>query len=234
MKRKNEIFSCCLVFLIVGVTLGLFFHLHSRINREKLTPHIDPEQPMVALTFDDGPNPTYTPPLLDLLYRYQAPSTFFILGEKISSNRWLLQEMVCSGHELGNHTYSHTDLTTLTPQQIEYEIDKTKNALKKILPNYTMLYVRPPYGHYNQLVEDTVEQPLILWDIDTMDWDSASVDTICEIVLTNIHDGDILVFHDNNPNLLKALERILPELQEQGFQFVTIRQLAEYRTIEQR
>ena len=67
-----------------------------------------------------------------------------------------------------------------------------------------------------------------------MDWDSASVDTICEIVLTNIHDGDILVFHDNNPNLLKALERILPELQEQGFQFVTIRQLAEYRTIEQR
>ena len=133
MKRKNEIFSCCLVLVIVGVTLGLFFHLHSRINREKLTPHIDPEQPMVALTFDDGPNPTYTPPLLDLLYRYQAPSTFFILGEKISSNRWLLQEMVCSGHELGNHTYSHTDLTTLTPQQIEYEIDKTENALKKNL-----------------------------------------------------------------------------------------------------
>ena len=95
MKRKNEIFSCCLVLLIVGVTLGLFFHLHSRINREKLTPHIDPEQPMVALTFDDGPNPTYTPPLLDLLYRYQAPSTFFILGEKIKIPRQSRGYFIC-------------------------------------------------------------------------------------------------------------------------------------------
>lgn len=230
MKRKNRIFSVILILFIACLTFGLLFQLYQRIYRKKLEPCIDVEQPMIALTFDDGPNSTYTPPLLDLLYHYQAPSTFFLVGEKIKGSKLLLQEMIASGHELGNHTYSHKDLTTLTESEIQTEIHKTEQALKKIFPDYTMMYVRPPYGHYNQLVEDSIEQPLILWNIDSLDWEDSTVDTICDEVLANIKDGDIIVFHDDNPTLLKALERLLPALKERGFQFVTVSQLQEYRS----
>lgn len=124
MKRKNNRFAAILFCLVGALIAALLWGLYRQIHPPKIQTDIDPDKPMVALTFDDGPNARYTPPILDLLYRYQAPSTFFVVGEHLKGNPLLVQEMVSSGHQLGNHTYSHLDLTSITPAEITQQVEK--------------------------------------------------------------------------------------------------------------
>jgi peptidoglycan/xylan/chitin deacetylase (PgdA/CDA1 family) len=184
-------------------------------------------QPVVALTFDDGPNSRYTPQVLDILYEEQVPATFFLVGEKFAGNELLIKEMAASGHEIGSHTFSHPDLTTLNTQQIRQEIRQTEKELKKILPDYPVQYVRPPYGRYTEKVEKAIDLPLMLWTIDSGDWENPDAEKIYTTVVRNIQDGDIVVFHDDNAETVKALEKIIVELKARGFQFVAVSQMYE-------
>ena len=227
MKRKNLLFIACGLVMIVLIIAGLLSGINHRVHREAIPVQIDPTQPTVALTFDDGPNPRYTPQVLDILYENQVPATFFLVGEEFSGNELLIEEMAASGHEIGNHTFSHPDLTTLNASQIRQEIRQTEEELRKILPDYTIKYVRPPYGRYNEAVEQAVGQPLMLWTIDSGDWDDPVAESIYTTVVSNIQDGDIIVFHDDNPETVKALEDIIIELKSRGFQFVTVSQMQE-------
>ena len=102
-----------------------------------------------------------------------------------------------------------------------------EEELRKILPDYTVKYVRPPYGRYNEAVEQAVGHPLMLWTIDSGDWDDPDAESIYTTVVSNIQDGDIIVFHDDNPETVKALESIIIELKSRGFQFVTVSQMRE-------
>jgi len=226
MKRSNLIFIICVGVVILLITGSCLMCIEGRRNREPIAVESSAEK-YVALTFDDGPHPLYTLRVLDVLYEHQAPSTFFISGKNISNNRRLVEQMVSDGHELGNHTYHHYDLTILTKDEIKLEIQRTQEALAQILPDYTMQYMRPPFGRYNHQVLMASNLPMVLWDIDSFDWAIRDVDAIFHIVMDNVQDGSIIVFHDDNMATVEALERILPELRQRGFQPVTLTQLFE-------
>lgn len=225
MKRKNLLFASAILLIIGMVFAGLFTGISQRMTRTAIPVHLNPERPVVAFTFDDGPNPQYTPAVLDVLYEEQVPGTFFLVGEKLDGNQLLIQEMAQSGHEIGNHTFSHPDLTTLHPNQVTSEIRKTEEALREILPDYQIHFVRPPYGHYTEWVEQAVPLPLMLWTIDSNDWETPDAQQIAATVLAEIADGDIVVFHDDNPETVLALQTIIPTLKARGFQFATVSQL---------
>ena len=227
MRRKNLLFVTCVAFIIVLIVASLLTGIHGRIYRQAISPQIDPTRPAVALTFDDGPNPRYTPQVLDILYEQQVPATFFLVGEKFPGNKPLIKEMAYSGHEIESHTFSHPDLTTLTTEQIQQEIRQTEEGLKKILPNYTIQYLRPPYGRYTEKVEKATDLSLMLWTIDSWDWGKPDADKIYNTVVSVIKDGDIIVFHDDNPETVKALRKIIPELKARNFQFLTVSQMCE-------
>ena len=227
VRRKNILFGACVILLIALVTVGLLAGICQRTGRKAIQVLIDPSMPMVALTFDDGPNPQYTPKVLDILYEQQVPATFFLVGKKFEGNELIIEEIAASGHEIGNHTFSHPDLMTLNKQQIQQEIQLTEAELKKVLPDYRVNYVRPPYGRYTEDVENAIDLPLMLWTIDSGDWLSPDAEIIYQTVVNNIQDGDIIVFHDNNAETVKALEKIISELKTRGFQFVTVSQMLE-------
>lgn len=227
MKRRNILFSICVAVIIVLIVVSLLTGIHRRVYRKAISVQIDPTQPVVAFTFDDGPNSCYTPQMLDILYEQQVPATFFLTGKEFFGNELLIKEMAASGHEIGNHTFSHPDLTTLNVLQIQKEIHQTEEELKKILPDYTMGYVRPPYGRYNEKVEQAIDLPLMLWTIDSGDWENPDAEKIYNHVVSSVKDGDVIVFHDDNPETGKALEKIIAELKSRGFQFGTVSQLCE-------
>ena len=227
MKRKDILFSVCIAITIILIIIGLLAGIYRRAHRSKIPTQIDPEMPIVALTFDDGPNPNYTPQILDILYSQQVPATFFLVGEKFAGNEMLIREMASSGHEIGSHTFSHPDLTTLDTHKIQQDINQTEVELKKILPNYTIKYLRPPYGRYTEEVKESISLPLMLWTMDSGDWDNPNSAKIYNTVVSNVRDRDIIVFHDDNAETIKAVEKIICELKERGFQFVTVSQMCE-------
>lgn len=227
MKRKNILFCGIILIIIAAIVWGLFGGIHRRLNRSAISVQIDWQKPVAALTFDDGPRSEYTPQILDILYEQQVPATFFLVGENLSQNKLLVQEMAASGHEIGSHTFSHPDLTTLDSYAIQNEIEQTKEALKKILPEYSMKFVRPPYGRYNAEVENAIQEPLMLWTIDSGDWETPHADSIYKTVVSNIQDRDIIVFHDDNAQTVEAIEKIILDLKDRGFQFATVSQLYE-------
>lgn len=228
MKRKNLIFGVLTFSFILFISLALFISLHKRLNRCIVSPQINLDKPMVALTFDDGPNPKYTPKVLDLLYKNQIHATFFIVGKNFKGNELLIKEMVSSGHELENHTFSHPDFVKLDKYNLEVEISKMEEELKKILPNYSIDYIRPHYGKYTKKVESSILHPLVLWTIDSKDCRYNNSDEIYNKVISNVKDGDIIVFHDNK-STIEALKRIIAKLRENDFQFVTVSQLYKYK-----
>ena len=227
MKRKNILFCGIILIIIAAIVWGLFGGIHRRLNRSAISVQIDWQKPVAALTFDDGPRSEYTPQILDILYEQQVPATFFLVGENLSENKLLVQEIAASGHEIGSHTFSHPDLTTLDSYAIQNEIEQTKEALKKILPEYSMKFVRPPYGRYNAEVENAIQEPLMLWTIDSGDWETPHADSIYKTVVSNIRDRDIIVFHDDNAQTVEAIEKIILDLKDRGFQFATVSQLYE-------
>lgn len=220
MRRKNLFFVAGMWILIGLVSMGLLRNVGGKI--EPIPQEISPNLPVVALTFDDGPNPRFTPQILDILYEHQVPATFFLVGQQMEGQGWLVRKIAASGHEIGNHTDSHPDLTTLEGTQILEEIQKTQEALGEILPDYTMNFLRPPYGRQNETVCQSSPLPLILRNVDSGDWEDPQAEAIYAAVMENIQDGDIVVFHDDNPETVKALKQILPALKARGYQFATV------------
>lgn len=196
----------------------------SHINEERT---IDPNKKMIALTFDDGPNSRYTPQILDILEKHHAIATFFVIGQQISSHEEVIKRMIEVGNQIGIHTFTHRNLTKLKDKDIKEEITQSATLLKQF--NYTSTLVRPPYGAYNQQVIDSIDYPLILWNIDTRDWESLNTQSIVKLVKENVADGDIILFHDMYPTTVDAIQELVPYLLDEDYQLVTINELKEYR-----
>ena len=189
---------------------------------------IDPEKPMIALTFDDGPHDIYTARILDALKKYGGKATFFVLGQRVGSHSKILNRMIEEGNEIGNHSYSHPLLTTSTVEKIKREIAKTQEAVFRST-GFTPKLVRPTYGAVNQTVRATIHYPMIRWSVDTEDWKSKNVDKIVKEAMKGAKDGAIILMHDVYPTTAKAAEKIIQKLTKQGYQLVTISEMFKYR-----
>lgn len=184
---------------------------------------------MIALTFDDGPNYN-TNKVLDVLEKYNVPATFFVLGSKIKDNEHILKRMSSSGMEIGNHTYSHLLLTKYKEDKIKEEIDSTSNLIFEVTGKYPTL-LRPSYGSVNSKIKKTADMPIIIWDIDTLDWKYHNSKRISKRVLSKAGDGDIVLMHDIYSATANALNIIIPELQNRGYTFVTVSELFYYKEV---
>ena len=194
---------------------------------------IQTDEKVIALTFDDGPDPVETPMILDLLKKYDAKATFFTVGKRVEKHPELLIREVVEGHEIANHTYTHPFFTRNTPvSKIVSEMKKTHDIVLQTTGSNIRLF-RPPGGLYSDNLIAAAKQmgySIILWswDQDTRDWKRPGVGVIVRRSLSGAHNGDIVLFHDyvsGNTQTVAALRLILPELKERGFRFVTVSEL---------
>lgn len=180
--------------------------------------------PEVALTFDDGPSPKYTPLLLDGLKERNVRATFFLLGKNVKENQELVQRMQAEGHLLGNHTYNHVQLNKIPETTARQEILKTNNEIYEATGKYPE-YMRPPYGSWKKNMELCVEMLPVFWDIDTLDWKSQNVDAILKAAGEEPEDGSIILMHDEYQTSVEAALLIIDRLKEKGYEFVTVDEL---------
>lgn len=188
---------------------------------------------LVALTFDDGPDNTYTPKILDILEAKGVPATFFIVGSQAQYFPDMLKRIVKDGFALGNHTWDHPELLKLTPQQITQEIGSTEDEIQKVTGLRPDLF-RPPYGEYTdqdiQLIRN-LGYRVVMWSVDTVDWSGASAEQILSTVKQKISPGGIVLQHSLQfkPGVLdgtvEALPKIIDQLRSEGYQFVTVQTL---------
>lgn len=146
---------------------------------------------MIALTFDDGPGPR-TSELLNQLKKYNAHATFFMLGKNVKLYPDAVKQMLKDGNELGNHSYDHQQLTKIDGAAVKKEVDDTNRNIKNICGSPATL-LRPPYGAINDTVKSNVGMPMILWNVDTLDWKTRNSQSTIDSVMKNLKDGDIVL-----------------------------------------
>ena len=191
---------------------------------------IDPEKPMIALTFDDGPG-QYTMQLLKQLEKYQARASFFMLGLCIEDYPEEIQKMQELGCDIGNHTTNHKNLTKLKAKEIKKEFLTTNVMLENIIGQGATM-VRPPYGAVDKKVQKNVDAPIVMWSVDTMDWDLKDAKKVQKHILKTVKDGDIILLHDIHETTVEAMKHVIPKLIEQGYQLVTVTEMAQARGVE--
>ncbi|MCD7751839.1 MAG: polysaccharide deacetylase family protein [Lachnospiraceae bacterium] len=178
----------------------------------------------VALTFDDGPHPVYTPMLLDGLQERGVKATFFVTGENAEAYPELIERMRKEGHLIGNHTYSHVELSAVGEETFFKELEQTSQILEE-LTGEEILFVRPPYGEWNKEIEALCNMFPVLWDVDSLDWSSKNTQAVAKRVLKDVEDGDIILMHDSYLSTVEAALYLIDVLTEQGYEFVTVDEL---------
>lgn len=189
---------------------------------------IDPSKPMVALTFDDGPYAPVGNRILDCLAQYDGRATFYVVGERVPGNAAEMQRIVAEGHEIGNHTYSHKYLNKLNTAQIRQEIDRCADTVQSVC-GVRPVTVRLPGGNKNATVLAAVQEPIVLWNVDTLDWKTRDAQKTVSAVLDHVQDGDIILMHELYQASGDAALQIIPELTNRGYQLVTVSEMAQYR-----
>lgn len=182
----------------------------------------------VALTFDDGPSPSLTPKVLDILGRHGAHGTFFVLGQNADRNKSIISRAAAEGHEVGVHTWSHIKMSSAALPKIDSEISRTISVISEATGK-TPHVMRPPYGATNKsLIAHMYNQyglSTILWDVDTLDWKHPGVQKVINTAVGQAKPGSIILVHDIHASTLAALEGIVTGLQARGFKLVTVSEL---------
>ena len=181
-------------------------------------------QKVVALTFDDGPHPVVTKRILEILERHNAKATFFMVGERVLYHPAIVREVFRSGHEIGNHTWSHDNLMELDIDEIEKELSSTNKAIQQIIGKRPSVF-RPPYGSLTDSARRQISMQVTFWSVDTLDWKYKDADLLLQEVESNVHDGAIILMHDIFPSTADGLEGVLQHLESQGYTFVTVSEL---------
>lgn len=179
---------------------------------------------LIALTFDDGPRRSTTTALLDGLAERGVKATFFLIGAQLAYNEDIIQRMDEEGHQIGIHTYDHVELTGLSKQDFNAQVDRTRQLLKSILGHNDFL-LRPPYGSLDSGIRRNAGCPIILWSIDPEDWKDRNVPREVQHIIDNAQDGSIILLHDIFPESVETALQVVDALHQQGYLFVTIDQL---------
>ena len=178
----------------------------------------------IALTFDDGPHPYYTEQLLKGLKERGVRATFFITGQNVVAYPEIVKELYEGGHLIGNHTYSHIQLTKSNREIFKQELIDT-NAVIKEITGKEVEYVRPPYGSWDKSFEKELNMFPVLWTIDPLDWCSSNVSCIVNTVCSKAGENDIILMHDQYKTTVTAALAIVDELMKEGYEFVTVDEL---------
>ena len=194
-----------------------------------------PDQKAVALTFDDGPSPVYTPKIMALFKRYQAHGTFFVMGRRVEQYPGLVQALIKAGHEVGNHSFSHPRFTKIAQLSREQELERTALDLDLLGCPQSERMFRPPYSAFDDRLQAYLahtHRRLVLWSIDSGDWRGLAAPAIIKNVLSRVRNGSIIIFHDSDENdradrhpTVEALSIILPALKAAGYRMVTVSEL---------
>ena len=180
---------------------------------------------MVALTFDDGPDPKTTPQALDILKKYGAKATFFMVGQNIAGNEAIVKRVHNEGHQIGIHTWDHPVLTKLPLESAQKEILDTQTAINNVIgikPTIT----RPPYGAINATIQNSVDQSFIMWNVDSLDWKTRNTKAIMQEI-AKTQPGSIILMHDIHQTSIDALPSVLEYLKSNGYTLVTVDELLE-------
>jgi len=224
-----------ITFVILFVILAIFLTCVLRLGvvptqgqEPYSTDHT--QEKVVALTFDDGPDPSYTGPILDILKEKQVSATFFVLGEGVEANSELLRRMLKEGHEIGNHGYTHDYSQRYSQYKTLEEIRHTDKVVYAATGVHTYFY-RPPGGFKSKSVMDCINKngyEVILWSADSSDWREPGVNRIKKNVLSNVSPGGIVLFHDGGgtrSQTVEALGQVIDQLRANGYRIVTLREL---------
>jgi peptidoglycan/xylan/chitin deacetylase (PgdA/CDA1 family) len=187
---------------------------------------IDPSKPMIALTFDDGPS-RFTSQILDLLERHGARATFFVVGNRVESNREIIARAAELGNEIGGHSWNHRNLTELDEDEIKMQLLNTSAVIESVTGINPQIF-RPPFGTVNdtlQSVSQTLNFAIIKWSLDTLDWRIRDSEAVYNAVMDNATDRAIVLAHDLYGTTADAMEYIVPALISMGFQLVTVSEL---------
>ena len=184
--------------------------------------------PYIALTFDDGPHPTHTPKLLNILKSHNVKATFYVTGQNAARYPGLIQRIVAEGHELGNHTWDHSNLTKLSDAQIRSQLNRSNAAINKAVGVKPRTF-RPPYGamttRQRNWVKSEYGYPIIFWSVDPKDWKDRNSSLVSSRLLSGTKKGSILLLHDIHATSVAAVPRTVNGLISKGFKFVTVSQL---------
>jgi peptidoglycan/xylan/chitin deacetylase (PgdA/CDA1 family) len=218
------------VALVVGLGTAAIGKSHEPAGRAVAAPPPSPPPAAapkyVVLTFDDGPDPRYTPKILDILDRYGAKATFFVIGTEAKRHPELTRTLTVRGHSVQNHTWSHADLSKLSWGAFQRQVKDTDAQIRADggkVPGC----LRPPYGTRNALLDRraaALGKRLVLWDVDSRDWTRPGAAAIEQRVATKVRDGSVILFHDgggDRAQTIAALPGILQMLRDSGFGFRT-------------
>jgi len=178
----------------------------------------------VALTFDDGPHPQVTRQILAILKKYDAKATFFMLGSRVEYYPDIANEVHEAGHEIGNHSWNHPDLTKSAVEKVRNEINRTSEAIEDATGQKAATF-RPPYGAFNDLVKGQTDLPFILWDVDTLDWKYKDPHKLLQMIKSSVRNESIVLMHDIHQSTADGLDAILAYLKNEGYSFVTVSEL---------
>lgn len=212
-----SILIALLIIPVVALPIGVY---HNHANDEN----------KIALTFDDGPHPRYTLDILNVLKEYNIRATFFLVGENVLYYPEAAKKIVAEGHEVGNHTYSHSCAKKQNEADFRKELTSCENEIIRVTGIKPKVF-RPPQGSWNTQVYEIAREngySVILWDIDTLDWAHTPSKKISDYVLNNVKSGNIILMHDYQSGgctATEALRQFIPQLIERGYQFVTISEL---------
>ncbi|OMF32191.1 polysaccharide deacetylase [Paenibacillus sp. FSL H8-0548] len=230
---KRSLLLLLILLFIAGFSIPIKKDRFFYEQRGEIVWEVPTKDKKLSLTFDDGPYPEMTNKILDLLKKYNAKATFFVLGNKVERYPETIKREIAEGHEVANHTFNHVYFQrSISQATIKEEIVRTENALEALTGKKPLLF-RPPGGYYNEQsiqIAKALGYTTIMWSWhqDTNDWKSPGVDKIVNKVLNNARNGDIVLLHDYIPGSMqtvKALETILFELSKRGFEFVTVTEL---------
>lgn len=231
MSMKDRVLISTALFLCAALVsgFGMVVQQEDRSGNDKnITCVINKEERMenrkIAITFDDGPDPVYTPQLLDGLKERGAKASFFLMGKQAEAHPELVRRMQEEGHLIGNHTYSHIQLTKKNREAFKAELKKTNELLTGITGE-EVLFVRPPYGCWDKSLETELTMLPVLWNIDPLDWSSTNVSGIVKKVTDKAKENAVILMHDEYASSVTAALKIVDILQEEGYEFVTVDEL---------
>jgi peptidoglycan/xylan/chitin deacetylase (PgdA/CDA1 family) len=223
---KFLLFTIALFFAVSLLIKVTKFHNYFGITRA------DTEVKVVALTYDDGPNPPYTNQLLDILDRYQVKATFFEVGRNIEKHPEIVPMIVTRGHELANHSYSHTDMMFKPREFLLSEIEKTDKLLQEVGVKQDSISFRPPFGRRCVVLSyllSQMQKKMIMWDVNSLDYENTfTAEDIANRVIDNVRSGSIVLMHDggsDRSSTIAATQIIVKALQSKGYEFKTVSEL---------